>query len=173
MPKPYTPAPAAMLRNPWHCLSFGFGSGLAPVVPGTFGTLVGMGSYWLAPEMPVWVVLCVSLALFVVGVPLCSYTTRALRVEDHRSIVWDEITGYWITMSLLPKEWEWMLAGFVLFRLLDTCKPFPINWIDKNISGGWGIMLDDVLAGLVSCAVLLAASVVYAAAAQAGWIPFL
>ena len=79
---------------------------------------------------------------------------RDLGVHDHGGIVWDEFVGYWITMFLLPVRWEWVLGGFLLFRLLDIWKPWPIRWADRQVHGGLGIMLDDVLAGFVACAVL-------------------
>ena len=88
--------------------------------------------------------------LSVVGVFLCDYTSKALGVHDHSGIVIDEIAGYLITMIAVPFDWLWIVLGFILFRFFDILKPWPISWLDKNLQGGAGIMLDDVLAGIFS-----------------------
>jgi phosphatidylglycerophosphatase A len=82
------------------------------------------------------------------GVWLCGKVARDLGVHDHGGIVWDEMVGIWITLWLVPADWYWLLLGLGLFRLFDTVKPWPIRWIDRQIHGGFGIMLDDVLAGI-------------------------
>lgn len=142
------PIPARYLRNPLHFLSLGFGSGLAPVAPGTFGTLAAVPVYWLVSGLPLTGYVLVTLIAFGAGVYLCGYTSRALGVHDHSGIVWDEIVGYLITMIAVPVQWQWMLAGFLLFRLFDIVKPWPIRWIDRQLHGGFGIMFDDVVAGI-------------------------
>jgi len=143
-----------MLRNPLHLLSLGFGSGLAPVAPGTFGTLVAIPLYLLLAQLPMtWYLLAVLLA-FLVGVYLCGYTSNALGVHDHSGIVWDEFVGFWITMIAVPSDWQWILAGFVLFRLFDIVKPWPVKVADAKMKGGFGIMFDDVLAGVYALACL-------------------
>ena len=142
-----------MLRNPLHLLSLGFGSGLSPHAPGTMGTLVAVPMYLLLGRLDLIVYLMVILGGFILGVYVCNYTSKALGVHDHSGIVWDEIIGYWITMIAVPAlTWEWILAGFVLFRLFDIIKPWPVNIADKHLSGGFGIMIDDVLAGLYAFA---------------------
>ena len=142
-----------MLRNPLHLLSLGFGSGLSPHAPGTMGTLVAVPMYLLLGRLDLIVYLMVILGGFILGVYVCNYTSKALGVHDHSGIVWDEIIGYWITMIAVPAlTWEWVLAGFVLFRLFDIVKPWPVNIADKHLSGGFGIMIDDVLAGLYAFA---------------------
>lgn len=140
--------PPAYLKNPLHFLSLGFGSGLAPVAPGTFGTLVAIPLYWWASQLPLMAFLLMIVAGFALGVYLCEYTSRALGVHDHSGIVWDEIVGYFITMIAVPLDWRWVIAGFVLFRIFDIVKPWPIRWVDKHLQGGFGIMFDDVLAGI-------------------------
>ncbi len=141
-----------MLRNPRHLLSLGFGSGLAPVAPGTFGTLVAVPLYLLLAQLSLpWYLLVVAIA-FGVGVYLCQYTSDALGVHDHGGIVWDEFVGYWITMIAVPLAWQWILLGFVLFRVFDIVKPWPVKVADVKMKGGFGIMLDDVLAGLYALA---------------------
>lgn len=146
--------PPRLLLHPFGLLSLGFGSGLVPVAPGTAGTLAAIPVYLLMQDLalPVYVV-TVSL-LFIAGIPLCAWTARQLGVHDHPAIVWDEIVGYLITMLAAPAGWQWMAAGFVLFRLFDIAKPWPIRWLDRQVHGGFGIMLDDLVAGVFAAVVL-------------------
>ncbi len=147
------PIPISILRNPLHLLSLGFGSGLSPYAPGTMGTLVAIPLYLLLSELNLLTYLLVILGGFIVGVYLCDYTSKALGVHDHSGIVWDEFIGYWITMIAVPAiTWQWILAGFVLFRFFDIVKPWPVKLADKRVPGGFGIMIDDVLAGLYALA---------------------
>ena len=145
-----------VLRNGRHWLAFGLGSGLARYAPGTFGTLVAIPLYVLLAHLPPLAYAAVVVAAFALGVWLCDSVSRDLGVHDHGGIVWDEFVGYWITMFLAPLEWQWVLAGFALFRLFDIWKPWPIRWFDDNVRGGFGIMFDDVLAGVVAWAALYA-----------------
>ena len=147
-------APASIWRNPVHFLAFGFGSGAAPVAPGTFGTVVAIPIYLLMQPLTLWVYVLVTLLLTAIGVWLCHVTSRDLGVHDHSGIVWDEIVGYLITMVAAPPDWQWVIVGFVLFRLFDIVKPWPIGWVDRRVQGGLGIMLDDVLAAVYAGVVL-------------------
>jgi len=142
------------LHNPIHLLATGFGTGLAPFAPGTFGTLVGVAFYLALDGLPLAVYLGAVLVLLLVGVPLCGVTARDLEVDDHPGIVWDEIVGYLVTMVAAPSGWPWVVAGFALFRFFDVLKPWPIRAIDERMAGGAGIMLDDVLAGIFAAACL-------------------
>ena len=146
----------SLLKNPIHALALGFGSGLAPKAPGTFGTLAGVGLYWLLQSMglslAVYIVL--TAGCFIAGIWICQYTADALGVHDHPAIVWDEVVGYLITMMFSPPGWWWMLIGFALFRLFDIWKPWPIRAIDRSVQGGLGIMLDDVLAAVYAAIIL-------------------
>ena len=135
-------------ENPIHFLAFGFGFGLAPVAPGTFGTLVAIPIYYLLMGLPVWAYIAIVVALFLFGIFLCETTSNNLKVHDHSGIVWDEIVGYLITMIAAPRGWQWMILGFILFRFFDILKPWPIKMIDARIKGGFGIMFDDVVAGI-------------------------
>jgi len=145
---------ATLLQNPIHFLSFGFGSGYMPVAPGTFGTLAAIPVFlWLSQFDTLNYVVILSV-MFMAGVWFCSYTSRALGVHDHKAIVWDEIVGYLITMLMTAPSWQTVCAGFVLFRLFDIWKPWPINLLDQHVHGGLGIMLDDVLAGIYAALVL-------------------
>ena len=96
----------------------------------------------------------IVLVLFLIGIWLCGKTAKDLGVHDHPAIVWDEIVGYLVTMILVPSGWQWLLAGFVLFRLFDIWKPWPIYLIDKRVGGGFGIMIDDVIAGIFALLIL-------------------
>jgi phosphatidylglycerophosphatase A len=142
------------LRDPLLLLALGFGSGLARRGPGTAGTVVGVGLYLLIAPLPVTAVVALTVVVAVAGIPLCGYAARRLGVHDDPAIVWDEIAGYLVTMLLLPGGWPWVIAGFVLFRLFDIAKPWPIGWLDRRVSGGTGIMVDDILAGAFACLVL-------------------
>ena len=144
------------LKDPIVCLAMGLGSGLSPKAPGTAGTLVAVPLVLAIQNLPLMVYGLITLLVTVIGIWICSYTSRKLNVHDHPGIVIDEVAGLLITMFAVPSGWQWMLAGFVLFRFFDVLKPWPISWMDKNIEGGLGIMLDDVAAGLVSLALLQA-----------------
>jgi len=147
-------APVPLWRRIVHFLAFGFGSGKASVAPGTFGTLIGIPAYLLLQSFTTYIYVSVVAGLFAVGVWFCHVTERDLGVHDHPGIVWDEIVGYLITMFLAPAGWIWMVAGFVLFRLFDIWKPFPIRQIERRIQGGFGNMLDDALAAIYAWLVL-------------------
>lgn len=151
--------PASVWRNPVHFAAFGFGSGAVPVAPGTFGTLMGALLYLLLPEMSWLAYVGFLLSSFALGVYVCGKTAHDIGVHDHGGIVWDEFVGFWITMFLAPPGAGWLLAGFVLFRFFDIVKPWPIRWLDRNVSGGFGVMIDDVLAGLMALACLQLAAV--------------
>lgn len=142
-------------NNHWvHFLAFGFGSGAAPKAPGTFGTLAAIPVYLLLAQLPLIPYLAVIVISFLLGVYLCGQASKDMGVHDHGGIVWDEFVGFWITMIALPLHWAWIIAGFVLFRLFDILKPFPIGWLDKRVHGGLGIMIDDVIAGIFALVIL-------------------
>ena len=141
------------MSNPWHLLATGFGSGLSPVVPGTMGSLAAIPFWWLMTYLPQDLYSLVVLVGICVGVYLCHRTAKDMGVHDHGSIVWDEFIGMWITLMAIPvNSWQWVLGGFVLFRILDMWKPWPIRWFDRNVHGGMGIMVDDIIAGVISAA---------------------
>lgn len=140
--------PVQYLKNPVHFLSLGFGSGLMPKAPGTFGTLAAIPVYLMCKDLSLAYYLIFVLAVSLAGVFLCQYTSDALKVHDHPGIVIDEFAGYFITMIAVPFSWQAVIIGFVLFRLFDIVKPWPISLLDKKVHGGLGIMIDDVVAGL-------------------------
>jgi phosphatidylglycerophosphatase A len=139
------------LSNPIHMLAFGLGSGLSPKAPGTVGTLAALPIYWwlLADLSTLWLSV-VILITFIVGVLVAHKTSEDLGVHDHGGIVIDEWVGMWITMLMVPKDLIWLAVGFALFRFFDILKPWPIKWLDEQVHGGFGIMIDDVLAGIMS-----------------------
>ena len=144
----------SLLRNPVQFLAFGFGSGLAPRAPGTVGTLVAIPLYMVFSGVDLAVYTALLIGLAAAGVWICGTASRQLDVHDHPGIVWDEFVGYWITMWAVPAEWVWMLAGFAVFRVFDVIKPWPVSFIDRRVHGGMGIMLDDMLAGVMACLTL-------------------
>lgn len=141
-------------RDPLRLIAFGFGSGLSPFAPGTVGTVVGVAFYWAMRDLATIPYLAVVAAMFAVGVWLCGTVASRLGVHDHPGIVWDEIVGYLVTMCCAPNGVLWIGAGFVLFRLFDIWKPFPIRWLDRRVPGGLGVMVDDVLAGIYAAGCL-------------------
>lgn len=143
------------LLNPVHFLALGFGSGLAAKMPGTFGTLAALPLVVLLSHYTgFYVYLMVTILVSIVGIWICDKTARDMKVHDDSSIVWDEFAGMLITMLAVPLSWQTLLAGFVLFRFFDIIKPWPISYLDKHVHGGFGIMIDDVLAGLFALSVL-------------------
>jgi phosphatidylglycerophosphatase A len=159
-------APTRLILTTWeHFLAYGFGSGLAPKAPGTFGTLVGLPFWfllhWLTPEPVFYIAVCVL--LFIFGCWICGESARLLGLHDAPGIVFDEIVGFLITcvpLLYLPAgaaEWPWLIAAFVLFRFFDIIKPWPIRWLDQKVDGGLGIMIDDVLAGIFAALCLFVA----------------
>ncbi len=143
-----------LLQSPTLLLAFGFGSGLSSKAPGTMGTLAAIPLWWLLAQLPLASYLIVVLISAVVGIYICGHAAKTMGVHDHGGIVWDEFVGFWIAMAALPVSWTSLLLGFALFRLFDILKPWPISWLDKKVSGGFGIMIDDVIAGLAAAAVI-------------------
>lgn len=140
--------------SPVHWLAFGLGSGLVPKARGTLGTLAGVPLWWLLAQMP-WAGYLLATAIIAgAGIGICGRTARDLGVHDHGGIVWDEIAGYLVTMILAPVTPLSAAAGFVLFRLFDIAKPWPIGWLDARVGGGTGIMVDDLLAGVYAAVIL-------------------
>ncbi|RUO24412.1 phosphatidylglycerophosphatase A [Aliidiomarina minuta] len=145
---------AQLLKNPIHFLALGFGSGLSPKAPGTMGTVAAIPVVILAAMLGDAAFVVLTAVACVLGVYICGYTAKAMGEHDHPAIVWDEIAGYMVAMILVPVTWQTLLLAFVLFRFFDVLKPWPISWLDKHVSGGFGIMIDDILAGLASLAII-------------------
>lgn len=139
------------MRNPVHFCALGFGSGLIPVMPGTFGSAAALPLLAATIAAPSWIFISLTILFAFIGIYFCGRTADDMQVHDHGSIVWDEIAGMFCTFLFVPLTPLHLLAGFVLFRLFDILKPWPIIVVDKRLHGGVGIMLDDVLAGLMAC----------------------
>ncbi len=137
-----------LLQHPAHFFGLGFGSGLAPKAPGTFGTLVGYPLFWLISVYALSTQLIIISALFLIGIYFCGLTGKALGVSDHGGIVWDEIVAMMLVLAFTPNQWQWWLVAFLLFRLFDIWKPFPIRQFDAKLKNGFGVMFDDLLAAI-------------------------
>jgi phosphatidylglycerophosphatase A len=143
-----------LLKHPVHFIALGFGTGYFPRAPGTLGTFAGVLIYLFMQGLTWYVYLGLVLAMFIFGIWICGYTARELKAHDHPSIVWDEIVGYLVTMAFAPPGWLWVMSGFVLFRIFDIWKPWPICLLDKRLPGGVGIMADDLVAGIFSLTIV-------------------
>ena len=141
-------------QDPIYFIAFGFGSGLMPVAPGTWGTLAAFPLYLLIAGMPWAVYLTLTVVAFFLGIAVCNKVSADLGLHDYSGIVWDEVVGYLLTMFLAPISVLWMVIGFILFRIFDIWKPQPIRFVDKHVQGGLGIMLDDVMAAAPAWAVM-------------------
>ncbi len=143
-----------VLHDPRGFFAFGCGAGLVPIAPGTAGSAVALFAAPLLAELSLASYLLFLIVTFFLGVMLCQHAAETLGVHDHPGIVWDEFVGIWTTLLVVPAHWSWWLAAFALFRLFDIWKPWPIKWIDRHVSGGFGIMLDDLLAALYAMVLL-------------------
>jgi phosphatidylglycerophosphatase A len=137
----------ALLKNPVMFLALGFGSGLSPKAPGTAGSAVALLLMPLLNMLPAWWYGLMIVLAFWAGTAICNYADSRLTGKDHSSIVWDEFVGLWLALASVPATWTWWLGGFLLFRVFDILKPWPISVLDKKIPGGFGIMFDDLVAG--------------------------
>ncbi|KGJ97053.1 phosphatidylglycerophosphatase A [Colwellia psychrerythraea] len=142
------------LANPIQFLALGFGSGLAPKAPGTFGTLAAVPLFLLMSGLTPLIYGLLVLVVCLAGIYICGKAASDVGVHDHGAIVWDEFAGFFITMFMVPISWQSVTVGFILFRLFDIAKPWPISIADKKLTGGFGIMFDDVLAGLFALIIM-------------------
>jgi phosphatidylglycerophosphatase A len=141
------PRASFVFSHPAHVIAFGFGLGLAPIMPGSFGTLLAFPLWWAIRGYgsPLQVFAVIAL-LFVAGIWICDIAGRHLGIADHGGIVWDEVVAFTLVLALVPNEAGWQLAGFLLFRVFDIVKPPPIRDIEARLHGGLGVMVDDLLA---------------------------
>lgn len=137
-----------LLSHPAHFIALGFGSGLAPAAPGTFGTLAGLGLYWLLAQVaPPLVIAFLAIPAFFLGVWACERTGRDLGVQDHGAMVWDEIVAFLPLAALASSSLMLQGVAFLLFRIFDIWKPYPIRLVEAKVKGGMGVMVDDLMAG--------------------------
>ncbi len=142
------------MKNPVHFCALGFGSGLIPLMPGTFGSLAAIPLILLFAPAGNVIFITATILSCIAGVYFCGKTATDMGVHDHGSIVWDEVAGMLLTFLFVPLSMSTLIAGFVLFRIFDILKPWPIGPVDKTVHGGLGIMLDDILAGIMACVCL-------------------
>ena len=137
-----------LTSHPAHFIALGFGSGLAPKAPGTFGTLAALPLFWLLMQAGLdrTALLLIIAAGFALGIWACTVTGKNLGIPDHGSIVWDEIVAMWLVLAFTPANWLGWLAAFGLFRFFDILKPWPIRFFDVRLKNGFGVMFDDLLA---------------------------
>ena len=144
-----------LMAHPAGWIATALGAGLSPKAPGTAGSLVALLPWWfLLRDLPLGAYVAVLIAGFVLGVWACGVCDRRLGMHDQGALVWDEVIGIWITLFAAPPQWWWMVVGFALFRLFDIWKPWPVNWADRRVHGGLGVMVDDVVAGVYALVVL-------------------
>ncbi len=143
-----------ILTDPVLFMAFGFGSGLATKAPGTVGTLAAIPVYVLLIQSNLFAYSFATILVILSGIWICGSAAEKLGEHDFSGIVWDEIAGFLVTMWMVPFSWQAVVTGFILFRVFDIFKPWPINWIDKKVHNGLGIMLDDLLAGLFAGLIL-------------------
>lgn len=144
------PSPGFLLSHPAHFIALGFGAGLAPWAPGTFGSLAALPLFWLLLQLGLGQagLLLVTALAFVLGIWAASVTGRHLGMADAGPIVWDEIVAMWLLLAFAPSGWPGWLAALGLFRFFDILKPWPIRFFDTRLEGGFGVMFDDLLAAL-------------------------
>ena len=142
-----------VLTDPEMLLMTGFGTGLVPKAPGTAGSLVGALLFFPALFLPIYVQLGIIVIALGLGIVFSQRVADELEIKDPAMVVWDEFVGMWIAMLWLPGL-LWLPIALVVFRLFDIVKPWPVSWADRELDGGLGIMIDDVIAGLMTLAVL-------------------
>lgn len=140
--------------DPVYFIAFGFGTGLMPKAPGTWGTLIAIPLYLLIADLSPISYLIITGLSFIAGSWIAQRVSRELGEHDYGGIVWDEVVGYWLTMFMAPHGLVWIILGFILFRIFDILKPQPIRYIDRQVKGGFGIMLDDLLAAIPAWLIL-------------------
>lgn len=132
------------------------GAGYSPIAPGTCGTIMAIPLAWVLAPLLVWQFLIVTAAITALGIWAAHRADIAWGTHDSGRIVIDEVAGYLVTVAFVPRTSVAALGiGFVLFRALDIIKPPPVRWLDQNLPGGWGVVLDDVAAGIMGAAIMV------------------
>ena len=152
------PLQALNLKDPWQVIAVGFGSGLIPKAPGTFGSLAALPICAVLVYLPLWISIVFIAVFTLIGTIAADRTDKVLRMHDNSAIVVDEFAGMFISVLLYPQDYRWCLLAFVLFRIFDILKPFPISYVDRHVSGGFGVMLDDLIAGVFA---LISAQIIF------------
>jgi len=143
----FRPSASFVFAHPARVVAFGFGAGLSPFAPGTVGTLAALPLWWaLAAFIPPWAILALVVPLFALGVWACGLTGRHLGIADHGAMCWDEVVAFLLILVFVPAEPAWQAAAFFVFRFFDVVKPPPIRQVERRFKGGFGVMIDDILA---------------------------
>ena len=151
------PRPAFVFSHPAHAVAFGFGAGLMPFAPGTAGTALGWALGWALGALHPGFLLGAALGFFAIGIWACDVTGRHLGIADHGAMVWDETVAFMLILAIVPRELAWQAAAFVAFRFFDIVKPPPIRYLERRYGGGFGVMLDDLVAAAFTLLGLAAA----------------
>jgi phosphatidylglycerophosphatase A len=131
------------------------GAGYSPVAPGTCGTAVAVPIAWALAGWTWWQFTIVALAITLIGVAAAHRADQAWGTEDNQKIVIDEVAGYLVTMIPVDRHgWAPLACGFVAFRFFDIVKPPPVRWLDEHLPGGWGVVMDDIAAGVMGAIVM-------------------
>lgn len=146
--------PRSVWTNPVHFIACGFGLGTFPWFPGTIGTAAAIPLILILSPTPLWFYIAICMILFGIAVYLCEITNRDFGTDDHPAAVLDEVVTFPIAMLGIPLHWHTLLIAFLLFRFFDIVKPGPIRWVDKNVHGGFGVVLDDLLAALCTLVIM-------------------
>lgn len=148
------PIPPEVWQNPLYFIAFGFGSGAIPFAPGTFGTLFAIPFYLILSHLPLFWYLIIVGIVIIASSWVCHKISAETNTNDHPGMCIDEFAGFFVTMINAPLGCIWVIIGFILFRFFDIIKPWPIRWLDKNIHGGIGMVLDDVAAGIAAMLII-------------------
>ena len=150
----FNQAPDSVWTNPVHFIACGFGVGAIPIMPGTFGTLASIPFVILAARLNLIFYVAITIAVCLISMWTTGQADKDFAEHDHPATVSDEYAGFFVTMIAVPIAFKTLLIGFILFRVFDMWKPWPISWLDKNVNGGFGVVIDDVAAGAASCVIL-------------------
>lgn len=146
--------PDQIWQNPMYFFAFGLGSGAMPFAPGTFGTLMAIPFYLALTSLSLSAYIYFVIFFIILSSIVSHLVSREIHIHDHPGMCIDEFAGFFVTMINAPQGWKWILLGFLLFRFFDIVKPWPINFLDRHVSGGFGMVLDDVVAGIFSCLII-------------------
>ena len=155
--KDIPPVPPAVFQRPLYFIAFGFGMGAIPFAPGTFGTLFAAFLYALLPDLSLWPRFAITLIVTLLSIYICDKVSKEIQCHDHPGMCLDEFPGFFTAMLFAPQTAIGIISAFLLFRFFDIIKPWPINWIDKHVHGGFGMVLDDVMAGVFTTVIFLLA----------------
>lgn len=141
----------------WYFFAIGFGVGNIYWMPvGTVASLLAIPIWWILLYFFSYQIYYMFVIIGIgMGIYICDYANKIIGVHDHKSVVWDELVGMWITLTIVPMySGFWIAVAFILFRMLDIIKPYPISWFDREINGGFGVMIDDICAGIISVSII-------------------